>query len=303
MTAAVRERVALGMATVMREPADAARQALLDAAYERGIRHFDVAPIYGFGKAEATLGRLIGRGADDARVTTKHGRALSASGRLIGAVQGPARRLVRAVPGVRTAFRRTAGGVDESPAPSPEEFAAAAARSREIIGVETLEGFLAHEVTWSAGWTALWEAVPGLGLPAHTVGVSGPRGLLDTYPDAALAGLTQVEYEAAGDPLPGAGAVYAVLSTLLPRLRALGSEALAAALGEDRGTADHDLAGIAVAYALDRYPDARIVLGTSSVAHLGTALDALDRWEAAPASCWRGLDAALGAAGAPAREG
>lgn len=75
---------------------------LLAAAWDAGIRHFDVAPSYGFGEAERFLGRAIKEFGSTATVTTKVG-----IGR--GSRPGPVGQLVRnaarvglaAVPGLR----------------------------------------------------------------------------------------------------------------------------------------------------------------------------------------------------------
>lgn len=45
---------------------------LLDAAWDAGIRHFDVAPLYGYGRSEALVGEFL-VGHPDATVTTKYG--------------------------------------------------------------------------------------------------------------------------------------------------------------------------------------------------------------------------------------
>lgn len=45
---------------------------ILDAAYEMGIRHFDLARSYGYGEAEAFLGRKFAR-KDDIKISTKFG--------------------------------------------------------------------------------------------------------------------------------------------------------------------------------------------------------------------------------------
>ena len=288
------DRLAFGMATAMREPSTAARQELLDVAYELGIRRFDVAPIYGFGKAEAELGRLVRRGADQARVTTKYGRRLSATGRMIGAVQAPARRLARAVPRARAAFHRSAGGVDQVPAPTFAEFAAAADRSRETLGVDRLAAFLAHEVAWSEGWTALFAEADGAALPADRLGVSGPPDLLAGCPPLALAGAVQVGF-APGGPTTPATSVYGVLSDMLPRLHAIGPDPLEALLGGVE-LVESDLAAIAVAYALDRYPDAAAVVGTSDPAHLRILVAGLPRWQDTDRARWDALAAALATA-------
>ncbi len=48
---------------------------LLEAAYEAGIRHFDVAPMYGYGEAESCLGEFLQHHHGQITVTTKFGIA------------------------------------------------------------------------------------------------------------------------------------------------------------------------------------------------------------------------------------
>jgi aryl-alcohol dehydrogenase-like predicted oxidoreductase len=43
------------------------------AALDKGINHFDVAPSYGYGQAEAFLGRILGSNASDCVIVTKFG--------------------------------------------------------------------------------------------------------------------------------------------------------------------------------------------------------------------------------------
>ena len=62
------------------EISDDASMALVDAAWEAGIRYFDTAPHYGVGLSERRLGRaLSGRPRDDFVVSTKVGRLLVAN--------------------------------------------------------------------------------------------------------------------------------------------------------------------------------------------------------------------------------
>ena len=83
-----------GCATVYRLPNRRDRRAALEAAYESGIRHFDVAPIYGLGLAERELADFIGN-RTDISVATKFGLKPSTAGRLAGVVQGPIRRALQ----------------------------------------------------------------------------------------------------------------------------------------------------------------------------------------------------------------
>ena len=47
--------------------------AMLEIAFDAGIRHFDTAPMYGYGEAEACLGAFLRRHPGQCTVTTKYG--------------------------------------------------------------------------------------------------------------------------------------------------------------------------------------------------------------------------------------
>jgi D-threo-aldose 1-dehydrogenase len=81
------------------------RRAVLECAYDNGIRHFDVAPIYGLGQAEAELADFIDH-RDDVSIGTKFGLDLTALGRFAGAIQPPVRRLLRSRPGLERALKK-----------------------------------------------------------------------------------------------------------------------------------------------------------------------------------------------------
>jgi D-threo-aldose 1-dehydrogenase len=64
-----------GSANLFRLPSGAQRVQVLRAAYHAGVRHFDVAPLYGLGLAESEIGRFArGRG-DTITIATKFGIA------------------------------------------------------------------------------------------------------------------------------------------------------------------------------------------------------------------------------------
>jgi len=66
-----------GIANMYVEVSDDDANALLDYAWDRGIRYFDAAPHYGRGLAEARLGKfLAGRPREEFAVSTKVGRVL-----------------------------------------------------------------------------------------------------------------------------------------------------------------------------------------------------------------------------------
>ncbi len=83
--------------------------AALEAAFDAGIRHFDVAPMYGFGEAESCLGEFLGRHRADVTVTTKYGIPPARNQGLIGVARSIARPLVKALPGLKRGLSRVAG--------------------------------------------------------------------------------------------------------------------------------------------------------------------------------------------------
>jgi D-threo-aldose 1-dehydrogenase len=90
----------------MREPSANKRQRLLEEAYAQGIRHFDVARMYGLGAAEAELGRFTQSRRDDVVIVTKFGIEAKGSPGRLARVQGPARSLLARYPALRGYVKR-----------------------------------------------------------------------------------------------------------------------------------------------------------------------------------------------------
>ena len=89
--------------------------AILEAAFNAGICHFDVAPMYGFGQAEACLGEFLARHHGQATVTTKYGISVPARQSVAAFARSIARPLIKALPelkrGLTSAAVRATGGV------------------------------------------------------------------------------------------------------------------------------------------------------------------------------------------------
>ena len=64
-------RLGFGCGSIMGAMSGRDSLALLEAAYDAGIRHFDVAPRYGYGEAESCLGEFLQRHRGQVTVTTK----------------------------------------------------------------------------------------------------------------------------------------------------------------------------------------------------------------------------------------
>src|SRR5581483_7977439 len=119
---------------------------LLDAAYDAGIRHFDVAPLYGYGEAESCVGDLLTRH-PAITITTKFGIDPPARGGLIRTVRRAANPLLQRVPALKR-LARSAGATAAPPAKS--NFNAAEARAsleRSLRNLRTtqIDILLLHE--------------------------------------------------------------------------------------------------------------------------------------------------------------
>lgn len=141
----VTTRLGYGCGGLMRLPTARARANVLAAAYDAGIRHFDVARMYGLGQAEQELGRFLQGRRDRVTVATKFGIEVSERVGRLAALQGIARQLMRVVPGLRRFLRRRSGSLYV-----PKDFSVAAARrsleaSLRALRTDHVDLFLLHE--------------------------------------------------------------------------------------------------------------------------------------------------------------
>lgn len=98
-----------GCASIFRVSSRAQRSDLLHTAYDSGLRHFDVAPMYGFGRAEHELGTFAQMRRAEVTIATKFGISPTLAARGLAYAQGPVRRLFAARPGFRDQARAHAG--------------------------------------------------------------------------------------------------------------------------------------------------------------------------------------------------
>jgi D-threo-aldose 1-dehydrogenase len=124
--------------------------AMLDAAYDAGIRHFDVAPMYGFGQAESCLGEFLARRRADVTVTTKFGIAPPKRQGMLSMGRSVARPVLRMMPGLKKGMLQVAS---KTAAPSErlrftdEEARASLERSLQELRMERIDLWLLHEAT------------------------------------------------------------------------------------------------------------------------------------------------------------
>lgn len=139
-----------GCSSLMGAMGRSASLAMLEAAYESGIRHFDVAPMYGYGDAEACLGEFLKSHPEGATVTTKFGIAPPRRRGLLRLARRAVGPVLRVVPSLKQRLARTATAVLRPAAALPLTPAAARASLEESLRAlrsECLDVLLLHEVS------------------------------------------------------------------------------------------------------------------------------------------------------------
>jgi D-threo-aldose 1-dehydrogenase len=114
-TGVVTSAVGFGCAGLFRLPQRGARRSVLDAAYDAGIRHFDVAPMYGLGLAEAELASFLRQRRADVTLTTKFGIDPTLLARGIALFQEPARAFLAKRPNVAEGLETAGRGPRSGP--------------------------------------------------------------------------------------------------------------------------------------------------------------------------------------------
>lgn len=120
---------------------------LLETAFDAGIRHFDVAPAYGHGRAERCLGKFLCGKRDQVTITTKYGILPPAQSGLLEMTRGLVRPTIARLPVVRKRVAQAAAGMR-----SKAKFSAKGARrslehSLRELGIDAVDVWLLHEVT------------------------------------------------------------------------------------------------------------------------------------------------------------
>jgi len=123
---------------------------LLSAAFDAGIRHFDVAPLYGRGDAEAMLGELARTCRHDITITTKFGLSAPQSTALKRVFISTARGVVGLFPRLQAALPHAGNGtapwaVDRGERFSPQQVRCSLENSLRTLNTDYIDIFLLHE--------------------------------------------------------------------------------------------------------------------------------------------------------------
>jgi D-threo-aldose 1-dehydrogenase len=125
---------------------------LLETAYDAGIRHFDVAPRYGYGEAESCLGDFLEHHRRQITVTTKYGIAppkKTAIVKLGRSIAGP---ILKQLPSLKPRLAKAANAATRNPErPSFTAAQAKASLDRSLTALRTdhIDLWLLHEATAS----------------------------------------------------------------------------------------------------------------------------------------------------------
>jgi aryl-alcohol dehydrogenase-like predicted oxidoreductase len=125
---------------------------LLESAYDAGIRHFDVAPIYGYGEAEGCLGEFLQHHRGQITVTTKYGIAPPKKSAIIKLGRSIAGPILKQIPSLKHPLAKAAkAATHTSERPTFTATQAKASLDRSLLALRTgyIDLWLLHEVTSS----------------------------------------------------------------------------------------------------------------------------------------------------------
>ena len=88
---------------------------LLEAAFDAGIRHFDVAPRYGYGEAESCLGEFLQHHRGQITIATKYGTLPPKKSALIRIGRSVASPIVKHLPSLKQRLAKTADAATRNP--------------------------------------------------------------------------------------------------------------------------------------------------------------------------------------------
>lgn len=140
-----RTRLGFGCAGLMQLASRRDRQRLLGEAFEHGIRHFDVARMYGLGAAEGELGRFARGRREQITIATKFGIEPSGPAGRLARFQGPARTAIGRFPALRAALKRHEGTFHITRQYEPKSARNSLKKSLEELGTEYVDLLFIHD--------------------------------------------------------------------------------------------------------------------------------------------------------------
>lgn len=139
------ERLGFGLSKLMRMSSRADRQRLLDSVYDQGIRHFDVARMYGLGASEKELGTLLRSKRSQVTVATKFGIEPTLATRCLSSLQAPIRWCFTRLPGLKAAAVETRQPLYRPKRFTPDSLRASLDMSLRQLGTDYVDILFLHE--------------------------------------------------------------------------------------------------------------------------------------------------------------
>jgi D-threo-aldose 1-dehydrogenase len=121
---------------------------LLETAYDAGIRHFDVAPMYGYGEAESCLGDFLEHHRGQVTITTKYGIAPPKKSAIIKLGRSIAGPILSQLPSLKHRLAQAANAATRNPeGPTFTATRAKASLDRSLLALRTdhIDLWLLHE--------------------------------------------------------------------------------------------------------------------------------------------------------------
>lgn len=266
--------------------------AMLEAAFDAGIRHFDTAPMYGYGEAEACLGDFLRRHLGQCTVTTKYGIPPAPSRPHIRLARALARPLMQAFPALKQRLAKAATGPAATGTPahqaSRSTFTAAEAKAsldRSLASLKTdrIDVWLLHEVTADQLRDNTLLRLLEDSVRAGTIGTFGVGSGGDKIPDLLTRApqycpTLQFEWSVL-DPVPSTGNTFRIHHrALTDNFRSLHAALLAdpdrCRRWSEATSADlsnrETLANLMLKAALIKNPDSIILFSSKNPAHIRT---------------------------------
>ncbi|OYT20436.1 MAG: hypothetical protein CCU26_06325 [Nitrospira sp. UW-LDO-01] len=139
------ERLGFGLSKLMRVPSRTDRQRLLDSVYDQGIRHFDVARMYGLGASEKELGKFLRSKRTQVTVATKFGIEPTLATRCLGSLQAPVRWFFTRFPGLKVAASETRQPLYRPKRFNPDSLRTSLDMSLRQLGTDYVDILFLHE--------------------------------------------------------------------------------------------------------------------------------------------------------------
>jgi aryl-alcohol dehydrogenase-like predicted oxidoreductase len=121
-------------------------QMLVQAAYDEGIRHFDVARSYGRGMAESVLGRALGARRSSVTITSKFGLPVAPPG-LLDVARNLLRPVAKRISSLRSPARTLSASSIEGTDFSRQNAELSLEATLQQLGTDYLDVLLLHEAT------------------------------------------------------------------------------------------------------------------------------------------------------------